>query len=278
MTRRLNIWLLTVLLIIGIPFYWYLIDPGVGLYTGEAKADATTMPLTIAQLRVLAAEREGARPVALRVETVGYRYISRNMLVAGGGLRPAETVVRAYELVMPRGGPVVIDGGTSAKTAEAHEILRFAPKAQARIDRALSRAAYTALLADRPIHNGGHASGERRAGNALPPAGTAPYSLAPGVVVIPLAGLSPGSAMVYAGLTGSREYLFTGDAAKLRVNWQDQRLPARLATRSEPDDYRRENLKWLTTINALHRAAPHMVIVAGHEPGEIPFSAGTFSD
>ncbi|HUD29945.1 MAG TPA: hypothetical protein VMQ93_13815 [Novosphingobium sp.] len=269
---------MSVLLIIGIPYYWYLVDSGVGPRTGEANAESAAMPLTMAQLRALAAVSDGPRPVALRVETVGHRLISRNMLVAGEGLRPSPTAVRAYEVVMSSGGPVVIDAGASAQAASEHDFDHFDRQAQARVDRARARAAEAILLADRPVHNGGHPSGARRTGRALPPPGKAPYAAAPGVVVIPATGLSTGSAMVYLRLANSREYLFTGDVAKLDANWRQMRLPARFATRGEPDAYRRENRAWLTTINALHHAAPQMIVVSGHEPGKVPFSAGTFSD
>jgi len=274
LTRRLNIWLLSVLLIIGIPYYWYLVDPG----AGPGSAAPRAKPVTIAQLRAVAAAPEGQRPVELRVETVGVRYNSRNMLVAGTGLRFAPNTVRAYQLVVPGGSPIVIDAGTSAKAAQDDDFDEFDPAAQTRVNRALARAGHAVLLADRPAHNGGHAPGTRRAGAEMPPPATAPYALAPGVVVIPASGLRRGSAMVYAWLANGREYLFTGDAANLSANWRETRPPARLATRGDRPGYRRESLSWLMTINALHRAAPQMIVVAGHDPAQVPFSAGTFSD
>lgn len=276
MTRRLNIWLLSALLIIGIPYYWYLVDPGVERGAGTGADEPKAQPVTMAQLRAIAARPEGARPVALRVETVGYRQISRNMLVAGTGLRVAPTAVRAYELVVPGGAPIVIDAGASPKTALAHDFENYDRDAQGRIDRVLAKAGHAVLLADRPIHNGGHPSAV--GGKSRASAEMKPYARAPGVVVIPAIGLSPGSAMVYVWMADDREYLFTGDVARLQASWREERLPARLATRSEPAGYRRANLSWLMTISALHRAAPQMVIVSGHEIGRVPFSAGTFSD
>lgn len=274
MTRRLNSWLLSVLLIIAIPYYWYLVDPGAGPGAVEPRAK----PVTMTQLRALAAAPEGARPVEVRVETVGLRFNSRNMLAAGTGLRSMPNTVRAYELVVPGSAPVVIDAGISEKAALAHDFERFDKAAQARVERALSRAGHAVLLADKPTHNGGHEDGERRPARELPPPGGAPYALAPGVVVIPAGGLRPGTAMVYAWLANGREYLFTGDVAQLAASWAELRPPARLATREEPDTYRSENLSWLMTINALRRAAPQMILVAGHDPAKVPFSVGTFSD
>lgn len=274
MTRRLNFWLLSVLLIIAIPYYWYLVDPGAGPGAVEPKAK----PLTMTRLRALAAETDGPRPVELRVETVGVRNNSRNMLVAGSGLRSVPNTVRAYELVVPGQLPVVIDAGTSAKVAQEDEFDSFDQAAQARIARTISRAGHFVLLVDLPNHNGGHRHPERPAGKDIPPSSGAPYALVPGVVVIPVTGLQRGTVMVYARLANGREYLFTGDVAKLHESWIKVRASARLATRGEPDSYRSETLSWLMTINALHRAAPGMIVVPGHDPAHIPYSTANFSN
>jgi len=274
LTRRLNVWLLSVLLIIAIPYYWFLADAGAGIGSGEPRAK----PLTIGALRKLADASDGQRPIELRVETVGLRMTSRNMLVAGGGLRQAPNIISAYELIVPGNGPIVIDAGISRSSAMTHEFDRYSGEAQARIETALSKASHVILLADKPTHNGGYPTGTHRVEQELPPSGDVPYTLAPGVVVIPASGVAPEANMVYVRLSDDREFLFTGDIAKLAVNWKELRLPARIATRGEIASFRRETLSWLMTINALHRAAPQMTIVAGHEPSKIPFSAGTFSD
>ncbi|WP_235037563.1 MULTISPECIES: hypothetical protein [unclassified Novosphingobium] len=265
---------MSALLIIGIPYYWYLVDPGAGPGATEPRAK----PVTIAQLRALAAAPEGQRPVAVRVETVGLRYSSRNILVAGTGLRTVPNTVRAYELVVPGSGPIVIDAGTSLKAARTLDFEWFSEAAQARVELARQRASHTVMLSDRPSHNGGHAPGSQRTGPELLPLRGPPYALAPGVVMIPASGLRPGSFMLYAWLEDGREYLFTGDVAKTGANWQDLLPPARFATRGDPASYRGETLSWLMTINALHRAAPQMAVIAGHDPAKVPFSAGTFSD
>lgn len=274
MTRRLNLWLLSVLLIIAIPYYWFLADAGTGIGNGEPRAK----PLTIGALRRLADASDGQRPIEIRVETVGLRMTSRNMLVAGGGLRQSPSIIRAFELMVPGSSPIVIDAGISRSAAAAHDFEQYSGEAQTRIETALSKASQVILLADKPTHNGGHPTGTHRVAQELPPSGDAPYALAPGVVVIPVNGVAPEANMVYVQLADDREFLFTGDVARLAVNWKELRLPARIATRGEIASFRSETLSWLMTINALHRAAPQMTIVAGHEPSKIPFSAGTFSD
>ncbi|WP_429274932.1 MBL fold metallo-hydrolase [Novosphingobium gossypii] len=265
---------MSALLIIAVPYYWFLADAG----AGPGANDVRPQPVTIDMLRRMATTGNGQSPVELRVETVGLRLTSRNMLVAGSGLRQLPNVVRAYELIVPGAAPLIIDRGISRAAAAEHGFASFDTQAQARVGAAIARATHVIELSDRPSHNGGHATGTRRVKDAFLASGGAPYTLAPGVVVIPARGLAPGTAMVYVRLSDDHEYLFTGDVAPLHRSWHDLRLPARLATRSEARTFRESNLSWLMTINALHRAAPRMTIVTGHEPSEIPFSAGTFSD
>lgn len=274
MTRRLNIWLLSVLLIIAIPYYWFLADAG----AGPGASDVRQQPLTIEMLRNLATAGGGQLPVELRVETVGLRLTSRNMLVAGSGIRQLPNVVRAYELVVPGSPSIVIDRGVSRAAAEEQGFKMFDATSQARVNAALARAAHVIELSDRPPHNGGIPTGTRRSEGDPSSPGGVPYALAPGVVVIPARGLAPGTNIVYVRLSDDHEYLFTGDVAPLWLNWHDLRLPSRLATRAETTAFRPDNLSWLMTIKALHRAAPQMTIVTGHQQSEIPFSSGTFSD
>lgn len=273
MTRRLNFWLVSVLLIVGIPYYWHLVDPGLG----PGAADPAARPVTMTQLRSLAAALAGPRPAQLRVEKVGMDMVSANLLVAGAGLRSLPTVIRAYELVVPDALPILIDAGTSARSAREGGVDIYDPRAQARVAQVRAAAAHVVLLVDEPAHNGGLEAGNIRGPRELPPPSDAPWPLAPGVVVIPASGMGPDVNMVYVQFASGREMLFTGDVAKTYGNWSQVRLPARLGMHTRSARYRSANLAWLKTIAALHRAAPRMAIVAGHDPVPTPFSAGRFS-
>ncbi|WP_235522910.1 hypothetical protein [Novosphingobium sp. Leaf2] len=265
---------MSVLLIVGIPYYWHLVDPGLG----PGAVDPAARPVTITQLRTLAAALPGPRPAQLRVETVGMDMVSANMLMAGAGLRSLPTVMRAYELIVPGAAPILIDAGTSARSAREGGVDIYDPNTQARIAQVRTVAAHIVLLADEPAHNGGLEAGNMRAPRELPPASSdAPWPLAPGVVIIPATGMGPDVNMVYVQFAGGREMLFSGDVAKIFGNWAELRLPARLGMRGRSTAYRRANLAWLKTIAALHRAAPNMAIVAGHDPAPTAFSAGRFS-
>lgn len=274
MTRRLNIWLFLILLAISIPYYWYLVDTGAGPGAAEPREKSITM----AQLRALAAAPADQRPVELQVETVGMRFSSGNMLAAGTGLRSAPNVVRAYRLIMPQRGAVIIDAGISPQMAQDYELKQFNKASQARVENAIAEAGGAVLLSHGPGHVGGHKhtilNAEKNARSLHPE----PQVLAPGVVLIPARGLTQGMGMIYAKLENGREFLFAGDVSKLDASWLEMRPPARLASRAEPANFRAESLSWLMTINALHRAAPNMIIVSGHGPRPVPFSVGTFSD
>lgn len=274
MTRRLNFFLLAVLVIVGFPYYWFLLDPGASLGEGRPRAK----PVTITQLRALAGAIPGARPTTLRVETVGRKSVSLNLMAAGAGLRHVPAAIRAYELVVPGRGPIVLDAGTSPAMARRHDLIMFDARAQRRVERALHAASLRILLVDKSLHNGGYPHGEPRPGWFTTPPGGAPHPVAPGVVAIPVTGLTPGSTMVYARMADGREFLFTGEGAKTNASWRDLRPPARLAMSREPQGYRREMISWLMTINALHAAAPQMVIVTSHDSANVPFSVATFSD
>ena len=100
-----------------------------------------------------------------------------------------------------------------------------------------------------------------------PSLGPGPQALAPGLVVIPTPGHTPGSQMIYVRLGNGREYLFTGDTATLEVSWRQRRARSRLISMvvGAPAEDRAAVYGWLATINRWHREAPAMVIVPGHE-------------
>lgn len=270
MTPRLNLFLLGLVLILGVPFYWFQLAADRG--GAEAK------PLTIGQLRDLADAIPGQKPTQVNYEQIGWRYEIGNKLAAGVGLRPTRAAVRAYQLVIPGEGPVTLDGGTTPAAARQYHLHDFDRSAQHRIDKARAEAMLSLLLVDHPLHNGN--AGFSMPGARLLPdmSDGKPRALAPGIVLIPLPGLTVGSNMVYARLENGREYLFTGDAAMIDRSWRDILPPARIVTSYLRPQERQEIVSWLMTINALAREAPHMVVIAGHEPGALTAVHRGFSE
>lgn len=267
MTRRLNSWLLIALFIVGVPYYWYLLDSG--------PRDVPAKPLTMEYLREMAGTIEGQPPTEVRVELIGHLEIMRNALVAGWGLRPVRTAVRSYQLIVPGEAPIVIDAGTTRTAARDLGMTNFNEAAQRRVTTAVEKAGHVVILLDEALHNGGRKRGGDDGAKAFNPA---PYALAPGVVVVPTDGLGRGAQMVYARLENGREFLFTGPAAKIGESLRSLDPPARIGAAGESPVYLPESKAWLTTINALQRAAPHMTVVTGHDFAQVPHAIERFSD
>ncbi|MBB4857081.1 hypothetical protein HNO88_000378 [Novosphingobium chloroacetimidivorans] len=259
MTRKLNVVLLTLLVLIAVPFTWLLLN--------ASTRGIEIKPVTIAQLRNLAASVPGQAPTQVRYEVVGHRRVTSDLLAAGSGLRPLPFVIRAYELVGPDGTLVTIDRGLSADLAEQRGIADFDPVAHAAVSRALAAAPVHLTLATDMHHTGMHeappALGTGRPGRYK--LANAPYAVVPGVVVIPTSSIVPGQRMVYVRLVDGREVLFTGDVAPINISWEDERPPARIVTGLFVDHDREEIGAWLRTIGALRSAAPRLHIVTGHD-------------
>ncbi|WP_395395231.1 hypothetical protein WBP07_07620 [Novosphingobium sp. BL-8A] len=258
MTPRLNAFLLAVLMLVGLPLYWFQFD--------SSAPEARAKPLNIDELRNLANSDKGQHPTEVRHELVGMRMSLHNQLAAGTGLRPIRVGVRAFELLIPRSRPIVIDAGTTAKIASDNGVTDFDAFAQQRIDHEVSEAGLRLRLLDHPVHRG---NPEVRSPNAqpLPDLGDgAPRAVAPGVVVIPQPGLPEEARMVFVQLADGREFLFTGDVAQVTESWQSIRPGARTLADIGHPEKRTAIASWLMAINALHHAAPKMVIVPGHDP------------
>lgn len=259
MTRKLNYLLLAFLIVIVAPFAWLMLD-------GSTRSDASK-PITIEQLRLLAASIPGMAPTAVRYEVIGRRRVISDLLAAGSGLRPVPFVLRAYLLVTPKGAPVTIDRGMGRAMAARHRVRDFDPRAQAAVEHAVLTSQVTLVLAPDVQHSGFEAPSPLL-GSGLPrgqrnPA--KPYAVAPGIVVIPADGVRPGERMVYVRLATGRELLFTGDVAPVHTSWEQQRPPARLVTLFLVGDDREEIGVWLRTIRKMKDAAPSLQIVTGHD-------------
>lgn len=282
--RRLNILVLVLLLLVGLPFYWLLLDNQAG--------DGPPKNLHIAQLRQLADSIPGEKPVRLDGEIAASRSLARDLFAAGAGLKREPIAIMAWRLWVPGGKSVMIDSGITEGDARAMGIERTSPESQARIERALREAALVLFTHEHPDHQAaalrlasGIPAGARFNAAQLPPSplaenlpwphvglpaptllGSAPLAVAPGIVVIPAVNShTPGSQMIYARQADGREYLFTGDVATLRFSWQDLRARSRLIGEYMAPENRAEVYAWLKTIRQLKAEAPALEIIAGHD-------------
>lgn len=284
MTTRFNVVAGALLLAVGAPAYWLLYDNRPG--------DIAAQPLDIADLRRLAAAEPGPHPTAISGIRVAHRHRPGTMLAAGTGLKNRLLAEVSWRIDFPRSGPVVIGTGLTPAAATASGMEMFDPEAQARLDRSLLMARAIIALAPVPGQLAGlvgsrnpevHARARLlpdqtpdKAGIAVPGwsertrlapplSESGPQPIAPGVVSIPTPGMGRGTQMVYVRLADGKEYLFAGEASPLAVNWREQRARPRLVTDHLTRQDREQAYSWLRTIAHLHRQAPAMHVIPGHD-------------
>ena len=284
MTRRLNWFLLALIVLVGLPYYWLLIDNRPG--------DAQAKPVTIEQLRGLATSMPGQAPYAVEVELSAYRLLPGTLFVAGSGLKRKLVGVMAWRLPVKGGKPVMIDSSLPQAAATEMGMDQFDQAAQARIDAALRGAGLILITHEHIDHQGGlvalkdpaalaaarlnpgQISGNRwtemlpwpqgpRPGPAI--TGSAPVAVAPGVVVIPAHSHTPGSQMIFVRLASGHEFLFAGDIATFAQNWTETRARSRLVGDYLAPEERGEVFSWLRTIKALKAQNPALIVLPGHD-------------
>jgi glyoxylase-like metal-dependent hydrolase (beta-lactamase superfamily II) len=276
MTRRLNLILFAVLLLVSAPFYWLLLDN-----TGSGVA---AKPVSIEQLRELSGTMPGARPNSVTFELAAFRLMPGNLLVAGSGMKRKLVGVMAWRLDIPGGKPVMIDSGIQQKDASNSGSSKFHADAQQRIERSLGEAGLVllthehldhaggvmALAADSPVRaavrlNPAQAKAPGLSGTATLPGGSAPFAVAPGIVVIPAPSHTPGSQLIFVVLADGTELLFVGDVSSFTQNWAEGRARSRLVSQYILSENRSEVFSWLHTIAALKQADPALLVIPGHD-------------
>ena len=284
MRRRYRL-LLALTVIVAVPYYWLLIDNRPGSDPGPV--------IRIADLRHLAEAIPGPRPERVAIQQIGWSRVPGTLFVAGGGLKRNLLSIQAG-LISGPWGDIVVDSGFGPGDAAKLGLEAYQPGHQARIDAAMRRARLIVFTHEHVDHLGGllrlsdwakvvpHAliPPEQMPSGAvariLPwPKGAAAairrfrytgmIAIAPGVVLIRTPGHTPGSQMVYTRLNDGREYLFAGDTSTMARNWQQLRARSRLIGDVVVHEDRAAVFGWLKEIRRLHRAAPAMTIVPGHE-------------
>lgn len=199
-------------------------------------------------------------PQAIRTDVVARGTFYGWMICAGCGWGEVPMEFRTYQLVYANGRSVVID---AVHDAERHAAM---PMMGAYDPQAFTRQTEVIRRADRILlthEHWDHASGLRaviddaavrahlwipvaqRGSAAMAEAGlsaaeladlpatgeNAPQAVEPGVVVIPMAGHTPGSQVVYVRRADGTEYLFLGDIVWNARNLRERRGKSRLISR-----------------------------------------------
>ncbi|MCX7865247.1 MAG: hypothetical protein N2423_09490 [Novosphingobium sp.] len=258
MTTRLNLWLLLILLVIGLPYYWLLID--------DQPGEVAARPLTIGQLRKAATELPGEAPRTIRFESAAARRNPRIILAAGQGLTPTSVEMRSYSLQYPLQAPILIEGGITLVEAAGFRFERFEKEALRRIAE-MRRKARLIITLGAELPQGRVLSAPvfppRRVRDAA--SCNRPRALAPGLVEIPICDDVIARRMLYVRLADGREYLLAGEIAPTLVSVTAQAGPSRLLNDFYVKQDRKAIHSWLRTIERIMQQAPKLTVIPGHD-------------
>lgn len=262
-------------------YYWYFLD---------ARVPSGAYSIDIAEVRRLADEVAGDKPVEIRAEQVFKFRFPFSVMVVGKGWEEIDVPVFSYQVAYADRA-IVVDTGVNGVESKADP--NFDAAAYARMQTAMLTAANIVITHEHPDHIGGLVAAEnlpavlshtqltteqadpnRKYGPKLPKGALTNYTplsyeryhaLAPGVVLIKAPGHTPGSQLVYVKLADGREVLLLGDVA-----WRMESVKA-LAPRARyvSDFYLNEDrpavILQLAELKRLHEAEPGIVMVAGHD-------------
>jgi glyoxylase-like metal-dependent hydrolase (beta-lactamase superfamily II) len=252
MSTRSRRFLLTLLLALplSLPIAYHV------LFVQDSLPTASTLSIDWPRVRTLAGPvNEGPR--AIQSDVVARGSFFGWMICAGCGWDEVPMEYRTYQLVYANGESVVIDAVHDAERHAAMPLMGdYDTDAFARQTEALRRAEHILLTHEHPDHANGlraviaepsvrarmwipeaqrHSAAMRDAGLSedelagLPAIGAGPYyAVAPGVVVIPMPGHTPGTQVVYVRRSDGAEYLFLGDIVWNARNLRERRGKSRL--------------------------------------------------
>ena len=266
--------------------YFFVID---GAIPKKSRYD-----LDIDVLRALAAAPDDALPVDVRVETLARTPAPYFALRAGGGLRQAIMARSTFQIRTPT-DHYVLEAGMDQDLAEEYgQAADFDAAVWDRIQDLMASSRGVLVTHEHPDHIGGvvrHRNPDALAdkviltqaqldglpafapdeGAMAPFADYEPISLdgprriAPGIVMLPAAGHTPGSVIIFVRLASGDEFLFIGDIAYTRSNVIDGVDRARFVRflMVDPED-RGAVVNQLSALHALSETHPEIHIVPAH--------------
>ena len=284
-----------VLIIIGIPAYWWLALESHIPSSAHYSIDMTAV-------RRLADAGDVDLPEAIRVETIGHLLVPEAFAIAGGGWQKLDMPVSAYEVVY-KDRAVIVDTAFNADVAKQMGANVFDDEAYARLGAALAAAQLIVVTHEHADHAGGllaqpnlkdlmgkarltpvqvtelkKAVGKAQASklnvtstvfDGYQGIDDTPYqAIAPGVVLIKAPGHTPGSQMVYVKRADGQEILFLGDVAWQMRNIEEVRERPRLATWLAGED-REAVMGEFVELHRLHTAEPNLNMMPGHDSAEL---------
>ena len=256
MTHRFNLVLLVLLLAIGLPTYWFLFDNRPG--------DIAPKPVSMAQLRALAASGPGSAPSAIQFERIVISPAMRSRLTAGRGLRYDFQPLHVFRVDYGKAPAVLIDTGPTREQARGEHFATYDERAARRIVPHISAARAIVPLGTGTAHIGmldPRAPARTSIADPLGDEAMLPSSPAKGIAVLAADEVREGTRVVFVRLAGGNEYLFVGDIARVPQSWEELRAPSRLDTDVLGAQDRAQTYAWLKTIRALKDEAPDLIVV-----------------
>jgi glyoxylase-like metal-dependent hydrolase (beta-lactamase superfamily II) len=280
-----------VLAAIGAGLYWYYVADGAVPAQSAYKTD-------IAAWRQLVSGDSAQLPNEMRVEIVGQDAVPLGAMQAGSPFEDYPRVRASFQLNGPAGSVIIdtaMDKAIAAK-AQRGPNAQFDEAAYGRMIAAMGVAAKVAVTHEHPDHIGGVARfpmperlaerlvltrkqyeglGASTVDAKVPPAYAnaqildlqTPMRIAPGVVMIPAAGHTPGSVMFYVRMADQHEILFLGDIAWVLSNVRDLKTRPRF-TQQFFMVSGEDRAKVADQIRALHdlaAAEPALTMIPAHD-------------
>lgn len=267
-----------------------------------ATPEKTDYLLDITQLRHLASAPTELLPTAIRVESVGHDDVPEYAIHAGGGIAEVGMTRTAFQIETPTGAVVVDSGmdkalfGKYSPDADG----RYSGVAYNRILEAMAAAKLVLITHAHPDHIGGVArypdlaslvdrlvlNPQQAARLAIyaPPGGLdpafanlhthnfdGPTAVAPGIVVVPAPGHTPGNQMIFVRLASGVEVLLAGDVVWNMSNVREARGRPRVVQYlvMKPREDREQVYDQVRALHNLALAEPGLYIVPSHDEENI---------
>ncbi|MCA8900640.1 MAG: MBL fold metallo-hydrolase [Hyphomonas sp.] len=261
--------------------YWFF-------YDNRMPAQASASPLDIAAIRQAAGTIPGPKATGIEVETLSHTLVPKIAMVAATSWDKVDMVRNSYRVVFPERA-LIIDTGQSREDALRYNAHEYDDAAWTRMLAAIAQADTVIVTHGHGDHAGGLEASADVPGIAdaarlsaaqvatmqaggLETQAFAPsldyqglFALAPGVVLIPAPGHTPGSQMVYVELADGREFLFLGDTASLLDNVRLGRIRSHYVTDRIGNDDRQAVFLQTAALQRMSEEAPDLILVPGHD-------------
>lgn len=268
---------------IGAYVYWMFYD--------NRMPSSGEFVLDIDAIRLMSQSIDGPLAQRIEVETLSHTFAPKIAMAAGTDWSQVDLARNSFKVTFPNQS-VLIETGQSRANAMRFGADSYDDEAWQRMLEAMTSAQIILITHGHADHAGGllELAGDEGvqaaarlnanqieamksgglAATAFEPALDAdgPLAVAPGIVVIPAPGHTPGSQLVYVKLQDAREYLFVGDTASLADNVRLLRPWSRYVMSNMSGDDRPAVFLQSRAIQVLLNLEPQIYLVPGHDATE----------